>query len=315
MIGLMPAFISMLFALKGLFGICFRSCKGANQLHTFLDAVGETKKENLFTVLFLGIDRSAARDAESISGTYEALADTVLVAVINLENAETTILSIPRDTIVDVKVYSAQDVCYNTLPGQLALQYVYGGAEDAQRAGHMAEAVSELLYGMPIHAVAAIDMDAVSEIATLLGGIPVTIPSDEYYCAYTGYAPGQWVLLEGEAALQFVQYRDVSVFASCEMRIERQKVFLEALIERALFVLKAAPFRLYQDYRAVSQHLYTDLSLSECAVLSFQMGVLDMNQLTFVTLPGQVVQGRAYEEFYVDDKQLQAVLLELLACR
>lgn len=313
-LGLIPVLMITAFLCGGQLGISARTHKRSEQLKALMEAAGKTENENLFTMLFLGIDRSAERDAESLSGEYEALADTIVVAVADLERAEMTLLSIPRDTVVDVKVYSAQDIWYNTVPGQIALQYVYGGAGDAQRAGHMAEAVSELLHGVPIDAVAVVDMDAVAELATLLGGIPVTIPDDEYYCAYTGYTPGQWVLLEGEAALQFVQYRDIAVFASCEMRIERQKVFLRALIERALLVLKAAPLQLLRDYRAAAQHLYTDLSASECTVLALRMASLQADQLTFATLPGQVAQGWAYEEFYVDDAQLQELLFALFAC-
>ncbi len=270
-----------------------------------------TAKENIYTVLFIGIDRSEFRLETGYATEALSLADTLIVASIDLSTCEIMLLNIPRDTMTTIYTHSREGEHKGYLEGQIATQYAYGGDDDDLRNQHTLESVERLLNGLQIDAYATIDMDGIIEIADMLDGIPITVPDDEYYCGYTGYTPGQNIVLRGEAALQFVQYRDTSVFASNEMRIELQKVFLKAAIKRLYITMFKKPLQATNMIETIYEIVDTDISAETWTLLLPNLLFLDMDQISMCTLPGEAVDTDVYEEYYCDTDALDALLLEI----
>lgn len=272
------------------------------------DGTVYTPRENLFTLLCTGLGSSGERQANGqVMGL--GVADTLVLVCFDLASGELTLLCIPRDTQTQIDWCDAEGVPYLTQQGHIALQYTYGGAAHEVCSESMVDAVSKMLSGAGISAWLTVDMDSIVTLADAVDGIPVTVPDDPYYCAYTGYQPGQWVCLDGAAALQFVQYRDISIFASCEMRVERQKVFLNNLLDLLRQLVTEAPWELPGVYSAMQGQYYTDLTVPEIAALAFAALKVKIDSIAMNTLPGEVRKGALYEEYYLDEQGTKRLLL------
>ena len=274
------------------------------------DGVSYAPRDDVFTMLCIGLGSSEQRQTNGeVIGL--GVADTFVLVCYDLKTGKLDLLCIPRDTQAQLLWCGDDGVPQFTYPGHLALQYSYGGGTHELCSANTVQTVQSLLSGMQIDAWFTIDMDSIITLADSLDGIPVTVPDDPYYCAYTGYTPGQWVLLRGEAALQFVQYRDVSVFASCEMRIERQKVFLNNLLDSLKQAVFERPWELPVVYSAMRDEYYTDLTLPEIAALAFAARKVSIENIGMQTLPGEVRKGAVYEEFYLDEMGAKQALLNV----
>jgi LCP family protein required for cell wall assembly len=269
-----------------------------------------TYRDNVFTLLVVGVGTNAQRDAENYSIGAGA-ADTLLLAVLDLDNVSLSLLSIPRDTITDISLCGVDGVPYLTMQDHLAMQYAYGGVTAEQCTENTANAVSNVLYGLPINAWMSLNMDMLVDVVDAIDGVPVVVPDEETYCAYTGYTPGQWVMLDGEAALQFVQYRDTTLFASSETRIERQKTFLNAMLDRLKRVVKLMPWRLVGMYDTIASQMTMNLTFPELVALALTCKNVSMDQVPMYTLPGEVQSGAFYEEYYVNDEAARQLLQQM----
>lgn len=279
--------------------------------NTFIaDGVAYVPRKNLFTALAIGVGTSAEREASGFTNG-PGVADAFLLAVLDSSQHHLTLLSIPRDTQTTLSLYNEDGQSIGEMFGHLALQYTYGGSTPEMCSGNTADSVSKLLHDVGIGAWFTLDMDSIVQMVDAMGGIAITIPNDPYYCNYTGYEPGQWVLLDGPAALQFVQYRDTNIFGSCEMRIERQKVFVDALLDWVLQGIKKYPFHVPHLYLAMQDSYDTDLKLNEIAALGLSALKINISDISMQTLPGTVQTGILYEEFLPNDQEIRQILLNL----
>jgi LCP family protein required for cell wall assembly len=263
---------------------------------------------DIFTLLFMGIDTRAKQTSSDGLGEG-GQADAVFLLVLDGKNNKMQLIAIPRDTMTDIKVYDSYGTYFTTSKEQLALQHAYGDGK-ALSCENMVNAVSNLLYGLPIHGYFALRMDAIAPLNDALGGVTVTIPSDDKFCRTFAYTPGQSVKLRGNAALDFVQYRDIKSFASINLRMARQKIYLSAFFASAKEAFKSnlsLPLTLYQT---VSRYTQTDISLDEIAYLSSKADAMEFHADDMRTLQGEIKQGEVYEEFYPDENALYDLVLE-----
>ncbi len=269
-----------------------------------------TAKDNMYTVLFIGIDRSDERLDTGYATEDASLADTLIVANIDLTTSAVSLISIPRDTMVNIYTYNTEGEHNGYITGQIAMQYAYGGSTDEERNQHMLEAVERLLNGLEIDAYVTIDMDDIITATDLMGGISVYVPDDEYYCAYTGYEPGQWVMLDGEAALQFVQYRDTEIFASCELRVERQKTFLDGAINHVYVKLRDYPLQMISIAKEMYEMIDISIPFNDCMLMATKLLSIDMYSIKMETVSGEVAYTDSYEEYYVNIEAMDLMLLD-----
>lgn len=278
---------------------------------TFIaDGVAYVPRKNLFTALAIGVGTSDEREASGYTNGL-GVADAFILAVLDSSCDHITLLSIPRDTQTMISWCDETGKPTQEMFGHLALQYTYGGSTHEMCSQNTVTSVSKLLHNTGIGAWFTLDMDSIVQMVDAMGGIAITVPDDPYYCAYTGYTPGQWVLLDGPAALQFVQYRDTNVFGSCEMRVERQKVFVDALLDWILQGLKKYPLHVPHLYSAMQDYYYTDLKFNEILALGYSALGMHVSDISMQTLPGAVQSGAFYEEYLPNEQESRQLLLNL----
>lgn len=255
---------------------------------------------DLANVLFLGVDK----EADSVVGETvgrNGQADCILLLIMNQVTRETKLLQISRDSMTDIDIYGITGSYLTTERHQLALQYAFGES-DARSCWLMKQAVSKLLYSVPIRSTMALSVDGIGKITEAMGGVILTVPED-YTSVDPSFVQGVTLNLQGELAEKYVRYRDVTVTGSNNDRIERQNQFLQALF-RQLQTVDADTFQQILD--TADPYLTTDLSVEELQNLR----EYTMSE-EIAEVPGTAAPGPEHEEFTVDEQQLYELILEL----
>lgn len=264
--------------------------------------------EDVRTFLFMGIDKkSDVKEVEE--GTKGGQADALFLAVMNPHDKTLKIVGINRNTMADVDIYNDSGAYVTTQKAQIAVQHGFGnGVEESCE--YQKKAVSRLFYGLPIHGYAAINMSAIPTINDAVGGVDVTVLDDltKYDSSLKKDAK---VHLMGEAAFWYVKTRDVNVFGSADMRLARQKQYLNAYVQAARSAAKKDITVALDLYQAVVPQMVTDISADEVAYLAPILVDYSFDENSFYMMQGETVMGDEFEEFYPDEDALYEMILNI----
>lgn len=264
--------------------------------------------EDIRTFLFMGIDKkSDVKEVEE--GTKGGQADALFLAVMNPHDKTLKIVGINRNTMADVDIYNDSGAYVTTQKAQIAVQHGFGnGVEESCE--YQKKAVSRLFYGLPIHGYAAINMSAIPTINDAVGGVDVTVLDDltKYDSSLKKDAK---VHLMGEAAFWYVKVRDVNVFGSADMRLARQKQYLNAYVQAAKSAAKKDITVALDLYQAVVPQMVTDISADEVAYLAPILVDYSFDENSFYMMQGETVMGDEFEEFYPDEDALYEMILNI----
>jgi LCP family protein required for cell wall assembly len=257
--------------------------------------------DNLTNILFLGIDQSDAFE-DSYEFADAGQSDCIMLLSLDESTQQGQILQINRNTMTTLDTYDSNGNKFGTIEGQLALQYAYDiGGESSCWAAK--KTIGELLYGLPIDGYFTLDMAGIPEINDALGGVDVTMDAD-----YTEIDPslteGSSVHLEGQLAQKFVRYRNTNEFNSVQGRMERQVMYISALINTMKQSGGSKLYDVLSPYLDI--YIITDLNADQLNALTKYEYLTDEVQY----LPGEMKQGEVYEEYYVDEDALQDLLID-----
>jgi LCP family protein required for cell wall assembly len=215
-----------------------------------------------FYILVLGSD---AREQDTASRS-----DTIMLCRLDPEKKSVSILSIPRDTKVELAGYGTQKI-----NAAMAL----GGPAGA------VTAVSDFV-GVEISHVVMIDFEGFADIVDRLGGVEVKVPA---YSSYEGIElqPGVQTL-NGAQALVFVRDR-YSYELGDFQRAANQRTLLKA-IARKIIQAPAAEIPGYVDSLAVCAT--TDLTSTQLVDLALSFRGMDVDEDMYT---GQVPSTTYYD--------------------
>ncbi len=226
------------------------------------------------TILLLGTDvvytdlgnRTKKIDQEAFTGR----SDTVMVVRLDPDRNTLGILSIPRDTQVNI-------------PGA-GLQKV--NAANALGGHNLAVATVSNFLGLPIEHYVVLNVHGLVELVNELGGITVEIPKRMRYLDWTAklkidLEPGLHTLT-GNQAMGFVRFRHDAL--GDIGRVQRQEIFLRAVMDKAR--QPESWSHIPRLIEIASRYIDTDLSVSNMvAMASFVKGVPKKNQ-SMMLMPG-----------------------------
>jgi len=180
-------------------------------------------------VLLMGLDSQLDASGRPITDWRRARgrADTIMLVSFDLRAREVGVLSLPRDSRVQIPGRPGYD--------KLNAAHAYGGPGLAMR-------TVEELTGVPVHYYVRTSFDGVARLVDLLGGVEFDVPRDMDYedpCQdlYIHLKAGRQVL-DGESAVKLLRFRQYP-----EGDIERirvQQAFVMAAARKALSVLTIA---------------------------------------------------------------------------
>ena len=236
---------------------------------------GERKSQDYYTVLILGRDTGGGGNT-----------DTMLLASYDVTNQKATVMSIPRDTMVNVSwdIKKINSV-YNTYGGgDRGIQYLY-------------KEIAQLVGFEPDYQV-VVEWDAVGQIVDAMGGVWFDVPRNMNYDdplqnlhihQEKGYR-----LLTGEDAMEVLRYRHDNRKNGVTLgypegdvgRIKTQQAFLKAMVEQLLKVENVPKVRqfiqVFQDNVETNLTFQNILWFAQAAFL----GGLKAENVEFVTMPG-----------------------------
>ena len=245
-------------------------------------ADGERKSKDFYTVLVLGRDTGGGGNT-----------DTMLLASYDVTNQKAKVMSIPRDTMVNVPwdVKRINSV-YN----------YYGGGEKGIKA--LYKEISQLVGFEPDYQV-IVEWDAVGAIVEAMGGVYYDVPrnmnyDDPYQDLHIHQTKG-YRKLSGSDVMQVLRYRhDTDIhygYPDGDLgRIKTQQSLLKAMIEQLLQLKNVT--KIGDFARAVKNNVTSDLTFEEMLWFGSQavMGGLKAEDVNFVTMPNTAlyVYSRAY---------------------
>lgn len=122
---------------------------------------------------------------------------------------------------------------------------------------------------------------------------------------------GETVHLTGNSAVTYVRARDTNVFGSAAGRLERQKQYINALIQKAKSELKGNPALPIALFKEMQPYMVTDLNAEKVTYLATMAAGFDFSGMDVYKVPGETVMGDVYEEFYTDKDALYELILTL----
>lgn len=228
-----------------------------------------------FYVLVLGLD--AEEDG------VRSRSDVMILARVDLEQGKVSLVSIPRDTRVELKNVGTQ---------KINAAYAFGGTADA------VGAVSKLADGIEISHVVTVRFEGFEALVDQLGGVWVDVP----VASRTIEAGPQ--LMDGKTALVFARERK-SFERGDYQRMDDQRILVKAIADK---VLSESPAQVPGTISALADCVTTDLTVPD--VVGYVLEVQNAGGLTLyeATVPttSQMIDGSSYE--IVDEQAWQSML-------
>ena len=262
--------------------------------------------ENIINFLCLGIDKDVPIDEER-QGGIEGFADAILLVSVDVEDGVVQLLAIPRDSIVPVKVMDSDGNLSRNENVQITMQYAYGRTAE-ESCELMTDAVSNLLFKLPIQRYCSINFEAVPTLNDAIGGVDVDVLEDVFGDHCTLYA-GTTVHLDGYEALDYIRWRDEWVAESSMGRLERQKQYMLNYFNQAKDTLKediTLPVKVFQE---LDGNMCTNVTVEDLTYLAPEMLDIAMDTENIAMVPGEVVQGEKLEEYHINEDELKELVI------
>lgn len=267
---------------------------------------GKTYKYNeaITSILFMGIDRDQFADDDENLGT-NGDADALMLLTYDTSNGNTDLISISRDTMADIDVYSKDGTYIGIEKQQICLAYAYGDGKETSCTNQV-NAVNRLFYNIPISSYLSMDLDAVSVLNDAVGGVTVTSPQ-----TFKEFTKGETVTLYGESAETFVRNRDTSVLDSNNSRMERQRVYIESFFKTLAAGTKENLMLPVDLFNAASPYTVTNIDIPKVTYLASNILEKDFSEIEMQNVPGEVVQGEVYAEYHLDQEKFFEMFLNV----
>jgi LCP family protein required for cell wall assembly len=228
-------------------------------------------------ILVVGTDRrsdvpttgSDARAASWIPGAQRS--DALMILHIAADRRSASVVSIPRDTWVNVPGYGMQ---------KINAAFSYSGPS-------LAIATVEQLTSVRIDHLAVVDWAGFEALVDTVGGIDVTIPATVADSARGVVWRAGLHHLDGAAALDYVGQRYGLPNGDLD-RVARQQVVLRTLMQDSLHQeMRKDPRQLYDFLDTVTRHLSVDddWSTRDMLALVVSMRSFRSSALTYLTMP------------------------------
>ncbi|MFA5015509.1 MAG: LCP family protein [Actinomycetota bacterium] len=216
-------------------------------------------------ILLLGMDEREE------SNEFNSLTDTIIIYHISNWGEKDSLISIPRDTRVELEGHG-----WN----KINAAYKYGGDE-------MIKHEIYELTGIEIDRVMVANFNGFKGIIDILGGIDITVTEPMHDpLSGTDFDPGTYTM-NGEQALAFARDRSSTAGSDFD-RVNRQKYLVSEVIRQKLnfSIITKAP----QIIRVLNEETRSDFTIWDFGSIGFVLlfSSKDMNQVTIPTEPANI---------------------------
>ncbi|MGE6630281.1 LCP family protein [Bacillus sp. NPDC077027] len=241
-----------------------------------------------FSVLLLGID---SRKGETVK---QARSDAMVLATVNRTNKTVKLLSIPRDSYVNIPGHGYDKITH---------AHAFGGAD-------LTVDTIENLLDIPVDFVIQSNFKAFKEIVNELNGVPVNIQDEYVVKQIEKDTKGKVVLqtgahtLNGDEALAYVRTRKAD---SDLLRGKRQMEVLKAIFDKSKSLTSIPSYDNIID--TLGDNVTTNLSMQELVGL-FPL-LTSLKSVETLQLKGSDYEPNGIYYYQLDQNQLNEVKTDL----
>lgn len=268
--------------------------------------------QDVVAIAFLGVDKRELGLNDNAVGTG-GQADADIVLTINTKTGKAKAIAVPRDTMVDIDLYSESGIFLRSENMQLCLSYAYGDGK-AKSAENTTTSISRILYDVPISKYFALDLNGIKPINDAMGGVTV---ESLYDFPNLGIKKGDSVKLTGDLTETYVRQRDMDTVNASLNRTSRQVQYIKAFAAQVIPAVTQDFSVVSRLYETASKYSTTNLSLSNVTYLASLMLSKGITNFDTVTIEGEMKASDrkdyadfVYAEFYPDEDKLMQLVLD-----
>jgi len=264
--------------------------KSSSDIDTAKKDKSEFNADKIY-LAFLGLDMTDER----IKTIGNFRTDTIGIFSIDLKTKKVNLLSIPRDTYVQIPGREGYD--------KINAAYPYGGMG---KSGYelSLKTISNFL-GIDVNYYVSIDMQNISQIVDAVGGIPINVEEDMH--THGANLNKGYQVLDGKKAEEYVRWRydpmgDIN-------RVKRQQQFLLAFLKQ-LKAKKNDVSSYLKLYNAFEGDIYTNLNFNQILALISVMKDVNADDIKTYTVPGSFYNLNNISYWKPDMEKLNEILKE-----
>lgn len=252
---------------------------------------GGFKKDQPINILVIGTDKRSGAGNEGYGDAGSVgHADTTILFHVSKDRSNATALSIPRDLITNVPVCPTKqpDGSTKDIPAERGARFNNSLGQAGRDPGCTMRTVRELT-GIQVDHFMMADFNAVKNLSTAVGGVPVCVAKDVNDKDSKLKLTAGEHRLQGEQALAFVRTRHAFGNESDLDRIKTQQQFLGSMMrEMKSKETLTSPKKFFSLAEAATKSLSVDSGIGSIGKLTDLAGELkniDLKNITFTTLP------------------------------
>lgn len=265
------------------------------------------QRKDLTTILLMGIDQ-AAQDAETSGYRNGGQADFLRLLLLDSTQHSITQIQIDRDTMTPITVLGVLGNKSGVRTAQISLAHGFGDGKK-QSCELTVEAVSNLLFGIPIDFYIGMNLDGIATLNDIAGGVTVTL-EDDFSALDSAMPKGATLRLNGEQAEIFVRSRTSVGSGTNEARMARQEQYLSQLARLLFEQIDADKEFAGKLYDALSPFMITDLSRGR--MINEAWTARNYERAAVLKPSGtHSIGSDGFMQFYVDEAALEQTIIDL----
>ncbi|MEA5476457.1 LCP family protein [Pseudanabaena galeata UHCC 0370] len=231
-----------------------------------------------------------------VEDNLNGLSDAMLLIRFDPATKKVAVLSIPRDSRVDIQGVGKTKINY--------ANYVGGAALSAQT-------VSQVLGDIPIDRYIRFNVNGFGKLIDALGGVEIHVPKkmkyqDDSQRLYINLNAGQQKL-DGSKSIQYMRFRhdDLGDIG----RVQRQQAFFRAFIDQKL--KPEAIAKLPEVLTIVKENIDTNLSVEELLALAGYTSKIDRKNIQMHMAPGRFSNTGEFDNlsyWILDNRRLATIM-------
>ena len=260
-------------------------------------------------ILYAGVDSDTPL-VQTVKFNNAPCADSITLVVMDEFHKKMTLIALSRDTMTKIRKYTLYGEQSYLSKDHLALAYAYGNGGKASCEG-LCEAVSLLLFGVPIRDYVISNRASMSIISNLIGPVEVTVPNNELAAINTLYTEGAKVTIDAQNLELFVRHRDTKMDLSNVGRMQRQQAYITGAMEQVRKIINDKPNEFWNELQQAESCVQTNITRNRYLELARIMKNTAFTDKNYYIPEGENVVGTEHDEFYPDESSLLSKVVEL----
>ncbi len=268
--------------------------------------------DSRINLLFLGIDKDLPME-EARTEYDMGLADAILLVSLDGTDKTMDIIAIPRETMTAITQIDKDGNPTGIEETVLTFQYAYG--KTAQQSGElMLQAVSRLMHGIPIQKYCAVNFNAIPLLNDEVGGVEVEV-LENLTNLHPEFIQGNTVHLNGQMAFDYVHYRDTGRHGTTITRMDRQKQYIMAYLQKMKTFGEESIESLYDLYERLGENMSANITTEDMVALTNTFSEITMEDIEQQRIPSEIRTGEDYDVYYdmyiADDEALKKMIIDI----